>query len=176
MDNFDYCIEKLIDVEGDIFTNIPDDNGGPTKYGITFKSYKAYKPETSISDLKNLTDEEAKKFYLSEYWLKYRLDQVNSKDISYFCLQILVNMSPMGATAIIQNAAKNTLVNCNLICDGKLGAQTVDALNIISKTNITSLYLANAKLCQIQRYVAIVDKQPSQVKFLKGWINRVLNA
>lgn len=37
-----------------------------------------------------------------------------------------------------------------------------------------NLFVANYKLQRIKRYVEIVDGKPSQVKYLKGWIKRVI--
>lgn len=54
----------------------------------------------------------------------------------------------------------------------------VDTVYIMSTLQIDSLqerlFVAEYKLGRIKAYKEIVDRNPSQIKFLKGWINRVL--
>lgn len=54
----------------------------------------------------------------------------------------------------------------------------VDTVYIMSTPQIDSLqerlFVAEYKLGRIKAYKEIVDRNPSQIKFLKGWINRVL--
>jgi hypothetical protein len=45
----------------------------------------------------------------------------------------------------------------------------VDSLN-------KKLFVANLKLERVRYYLAIAQKNPSQTKFLKGWINRALDS
>lgn len=54
----------------------------------------------------------------------------------------------------------------------------VDTVYIMSTPQIDSLqerlFVAEYKLGRIKAYKEIADRNPSQIKFLKGWINRVL--
>lgn len=54
----------------------------------------------------------------------------------------------------------------------------IDTCYIMSTPQIDSLqerlFVAEYKLGRIKAYKEIVDRNPSQIKFLKGWINRVL--
>jgi len=36
------------------------------------------------------------------------------------------------------------------------------------------LFLAQFKVARVQRYIGIVDHDPTQLKFLKGWIKRAI--
>ena len=38
------------------------------------------------------------------------------------------------------------------------------------------LFVANLKIERVRYYLAIAQKNPSQTKFLKGWINRALDS
>jgi len=51
----------LWDVEGRTYENDPSDPGGATKFGIDQRSHPK-------EDIRNLTEERAKKIYFSEYW------------------------------------------------------------------------------------------------------------
>jgi hypothetical protein len=55
--------------------------------------------------------------------------------------------------------------------DGGIGAKTVEKLNQIPDGQRFKEQYALAK---IARYVEICSKNPVQVKFLKGWLNRTL--
>lgn len=59
--DFNSAFEIVVGIEGG-YVNDPADPGGETKYGIS----KRFHPDL---DIKNLTLEEAKDIYHSEYWL-----------------------------------------------------------------------------------------------------------
>lgn len=50
----------------------------------------------------------------------------------------------------------------------------IDELKSNNDSLNKNLFVANYKLQRIKRYVEIVDDKPSQVKYLKGWIKRVI--
>ena len=58
--SFNKIIEKVLEHEGG-YVNDPKDLGGETKYGITKRFY----PDV---DIKNLTKEQAKTIYHTDYW------------------------------------------------------------------------------------------------------------
>lgn len=49
-----------------------------------------------------------------------------------------------------------------------------DSLNAIKGTLDEDLFVAKYKLGRIKYYTNIVDNKPTQIKFYKGWIKRVL--
>ena len=65
---FDEIIEKVLEHEGG-YVNDPDDAGGETKYGIAKRWYPSV-------DIKNLTKEQAKKIYHTDYWRRGKCDEV----------------------------------------------------------------------------------------------------
>ena len=50
-----------------------------------------------------------------------------------------------------------------------------DSLNTVRDSIGEDLFVARYKLGRIKYYTNIVDNNPTQIKFYKGWINRVLN-
>jgi hypothetical protein len=54
----------LVEWEGSVYENDPDDPGGATKFGIDKRSH----PQ---EDIKNLTAERAQEIYWDSYWQKY---------------------------------------------------------------------------------------------------------
>jgi len=62
-DRFLAMFPWLFDIEGRAYENDPSDPGGATRFGIDQRSH----PNV---DIKNLTEEEAKKIYWDSYWQK----------------------------------------------------------------------------------------------------------
>lgn len=52
---------------------------------------------------------------------------------------------------------------------------TRDSLAYVKDSLGEDLFVAKYKLGRIKYYTNIVDNKPSQIKFYKGWIKRVLN-
>lgn len=52
---------------------------------------------------------------------------------------------------------------------------TRDSLTYVKDSLGEDLFVAKYKLGRIKYYTKIVDNKPSQIKFYKGWIKRVLN-
>ena len=50
-----------------------------------------------------------------------------------------------------------------------------DSLNMVKDSLGEDLFIANYKLGRIKYYTNIVDNKPTQIKFYKGWVKRVLN-
>ncbi len=57
-------------------------------------------------------------------------------------------------------------------------AQKIDSCKYYRMRNDTlshKLYIAQKQIATTKHYIKIVDKNPSQIKFLKGWINSALS-
>ena len=52
---------------------------------------------------------------------------------------------------------------------------TRDSLAYVKDSLGEDLFVAKYKLGRIEYYTKIVDNKPSQIKFYKGWVKRVLN-
>lgn len=164
--SFDKAFEVLLKHEGTTYTNIPADSGGPTKYGITLRELSRYrKTECTPDDVKNLGLEEAKDIYRVNYWKEMNLDQVRSEVIQTLLFDQGVLRGPQTATRFMQRALGFTGSDI----DGQLGPKTWNAINNApSDAKLGALFM-----CEIQdSYVDIVVHRPSQIIFLKGWINR----
>ncbi|CAK0756775.1 conserved hypothetical protein [Gammaproteobacteria bacterium] len=67
-DKFEKCMSFVLDREGRVYENDPNDPGGGTKFGISSKAY----PNLSII---NLTEQQAKDIYFRDYWTPMNCDQ-----------------------------------------------------------------------------------------------------
>ena len=146
-------IEKTLRFEGG-YNNDPDDAGGETNFGISKRRYPHL-------DIKNLTREQATEMYQRDYMNKYGFNKIISKEIRWKVFDTSVNMGPIKAIVILQ-------LSVGLNPDGVFGEKTLSAVNTATKNIILN------NLCTIQSayYQGIVARNPSQGRFLTGWIRR----
>ena len=86
MANFEIAVQKVIRREGGAkFTDIAEDKGGATKYGI---SQRAFPNE----DIRNLTEVRAKELYRLNYWNKAQGDKISSQAVAESVFDACVNM------------------------------------------------------------------------------------
>lgn len=147
--NIDKAFAILIGFEGGLSNNAAD-KGGLTKYGIA----KAAHPNIDIA---NLTQDQAKAIYLSEYWNTSGCVKLKA-ELQYIHFDTAVNMGIGTAIKLLQKAG-------GVFVDGVLGDNTVRAATNVSPEG----YL----LCRLMHYNAIIAGDPSQLVFCKGWTNRV---
>lgn len=63
---------KIVRVVEGGYVNDPYDPGGATKYGITQRTYNAYRKKSNLNlkEVKYLQEDEAEEIYYKEYWVK----------------------------------------------------------------------------------------------------------
>jgi len=157
---FEYAFDELLVYEGG-YVNDPDDPGGETKYGISKRQY----PDT---DIKNLTVEEAKEIYYTDYWHRIRLDEVEDGKIAGELFEQAVNFGHRAAVENAQRALK--LLGSNVELDGYIGSQTIGALN--RYRDKAALY-KTLNGVQFVRYMKIVETHPHMGKYFRGWLRRM---
>lgn len=142
--NFETIFPLLIKDEGG-YGNDPADAGGPTKYGITIDDVQKYiKKGATADDVRALTLDQAKTIYRDKYWNALDCDNLTS-GVDYTVFDYGVN-SGLGRPR-----------NCLKKFADKKGDELIDAINDERMSFLKGL----------------VDRKPSQSKFLKGWTNRV---
>ena len=90
---FNNIIEVVLQHEGG-YVNDPNDLGGETKYGITKRFY----PDV---DIKNLTKEQAKTIYHTDYWRRAKCDEVPPY-LRHIYFDMVVNFGQSGAVKVLQ--------------------------------------------------------------------------
>lgn len=164
-DAVEFMIRDLIKREGG-YVNDPNDSGGPTKYGITQRTLSAWREVScSVSDVKNLTEDEALAIYRAEYYLLPRIDAL-PVSLQKHVFDIGVNSGPRTAIRLLQRSI-NTFGK-NIVEDGIIGPQTLDALNGVSLIAVNDTLVS----LRIDFYNDIVNKEPGNKRFLNGWIDR----
>lgn len=160
--NFDLAFAQIIDIEKG-FVNHPADRGGPTKYGITIKTLSSWRKKTcTIDDVKNLTLNEAKQIYKDWYWDAVKGDSIRSYVVAFSLFDRAVNS---GAPISIKLAQKVIGVTQ----DGKIGPQTINALNSFPENTFIEKWAAETRAF----YGRLIASDPTQEVFKNGWENRV---
>lgn len=155
MSYFEQAFSYTQDFEGwDKITNDPDDPGGLTKYGISKRSH----PDV---DIENLTEEEAKAIYKTDYWDPIKGDSIVNAALSIKLFDCAVNMGTHRAIKFFQEAANQ--MSCNLDEDGRMGPKTLSSLNS-SDPDVFFLFLVPI----LEAYYTGLGKK----KYLKGWLRR----
>lgn len=147
---------------GDRFTQIKGDRGGATKYGITLATLRCWRGKpTTPENVRQLKQTEAEEIYRSRYWEACRCGELIDQDVATKIFDIAVNCGTWAAIRMAQRAAVVPV-------DGVMGPQTIAAIN----ADNPGLYMIGITSLQKSHYKQIVKKDPSQEKFLLGWMNR----
>lgn len=168
MANIDKLIPHIIKWEGGSkFTNDPLDRGGATKYGITLNTLQSihydinHDGKVSVDDVKSLQLDDFKRILKSQYWDRWKADDIVNQSLANLLVDWLWGS---GKHAII---IPQRLLGVS--ADGKVGQKTINALNGANQKLIYN------KVWQARKefYYNIVKNNPSQKKWLNGWLNRL---
>jgi lysozyme family protein len=150
------------------YVNHPADPGGATNFGIIQRNLDTWNgahPDLGFpGDVKDLTRDQAETIYRADYW---RWDGITEPVIAIKLFDIGVNCGTGAAIKLLQKAV-NALAQPSIAVDGQLGPATLAAANAQpGKALLEAICRA-----QLDYYLAIVARNPSQSVFLDGWKNR----
>jgi lysozyme family protein len=159
--NFDACFDKVMQSEGG-YVNDPADHGGETNLGVTIGAWNAYiNRAIQPGEMAKLTKLDVKPFYKSMYWDKVRGDDL-PVGVDYAVFDFAVNAGVARAAKFLQRAV-------GAVDDGVVGSGT---LGRVAKIDPTVL-LKNFADQKQRFYNGLATTNPTQQKFLKGWLARV---
>lgn len=164
---FNAAMSHILNVEGRKYTNHPADKGGPTKFGITLNTLKAWRGSATAKDVENLTEDEATQIYKARYWDKMNLGFVSNQKVAMALMDQGVNRGYKTAIIMAQ-VMMNSQSRTNLAVDGVLGPKTANAIQLLNEEFFVREYIQAAQ----HGYVDIVKRKPDQMVFLSGWMNR----
>jgi lysozyme family protein len=159
---FDRAFEELIGLEGG-YVNDPDDLGSETKFGISKRWYPN-------EDIKNLTLGRAKDIYWHDFWKLLHLPAVINEEIAKEIFEQSVNLGRQQATEHTQRALNMVTAGQRLEIDGMFGPKTLAVLNGCS---YEQAWLRVMNGLQFVKYLNIIEGNPSQQKFFRGWLKRI---
>lgn len=146
------------------YANDPLDNGGATMVGVTIGTYRSYcrykgKKAPSVADLKAIPYKEWRDILHTMFWSKWKADLIEDQKVANMVVDWVWTS---GAGTI-----KRVQALLNVTQDGIVGPKTIAALNAAKDINV-KVYQARKSF-----FEAIVKRNPSQKKWLKGWMNRL---
>ena len=164
MANFNKYIPLLTEFEGG-YVDDPDDLGGATNMGITYRTFVDYLHKKGLSankdKFKSMTIDLRNQIIKSEYWDKCKGDEIKSQSVAVAIVDWFVN-SGYNATMAVQKLL-------NLKRDGIIGNITLSEIN---KQDAKKLFEAIQKE-RVAYIYRIVEQREENRKFLNGWSNRI---
>lgn len=165
MADFEQAYEKTMLAEGGYrLTNNANDRGKQTYAGISRRFHPGWPGWAYIDRGETPPTALVRSFYRAEFWDRLRLDEVNHQRVAESIYDFAVNAGHKVSAKLAQLTIGSTP-------DGVFGPRTILALNSMSEP---SLFMARFTIAKIARYRDIVRKDPTQLKWLMGWINRTL--
>jgi lysozyme family protein len=171
----DDLIDAVIDREGG-YVNNPADRGGATRFGITEAVARA---NGYTGDMRHFARPAAVAIYRQLYWIAPGFDRVatHAPRVAAELFDTAVNMGPAVAGSFLQRAL--TALNRggrdypDLTCDGRIGAQTLDALASFLATRgptAETVLIRAVEALQGERYLSLAERRPANEAFLYGWL------
>jgi lysozyme family protein len=120
-------------------------------------------------DIKKLTQDQARQIYFVDFWLKGKYENINDESIALKAFDLAVNIGILQANKLLQRALRSTGIS--ITEDGIIGTVTLKAINNADSTDL----LAALKSEAAGYYRTIVNVNPSQQRFITGWLNRAYN-
>lgn len=179
MSSIESIIADVINAEKG-YVNDPADRGGETNYGITVVVARNAGYNGPMKDLPRAVAED---IYRDRYIVKPKFDAIVAINhaIGAELVDTGVNMGPHRAAEFLQrwlNAFNDGGGHYqSVFVDGRVGTVTIQALKTFlawrGSQGVTAMLRALNGL-QASNYLAITEKDPSQRRFIFGWIiNRV---
>lgn len=178
MSEFEPAMQVLRDHEGG-WSDDPADRGGPTNMGVTLKTLKwalggaadlNHDGKIDAEDLRLLDPERATGIYRIAFWDGPGFGCIRDQTIATKAFDLGVHAGPHVAIVLLQRAidhAKPPFVPA-VRDDGILGEKTRAALEACDPTILLGAYCSE----QAGFYLRIIERDPSQARFKKGWLNR----
>lgn len=152
------------------YVDDPDDRGGATNRGVTQATYDAWRHENGKArrPVRKIEDAEVEEIYRTRYWHAARCDDVAARAprLAAAHFDSAVNHGPARAAMFLQRAV-------GAAADGKIGPATLAALDAALHAGGDRAVVARYLAARRAFYEAIVARDSTQKKFLKGWMRRV---
>lgn len=193
-DRYAAAFRALLGVEGG-HVNDKADMGGETKFGISLRFLKSagladldrdgfadfdldFDGDLDGADIRKLTVGDARYLFHRHFWRSLECDSF-ARPLGEMLFDQAVNGGAIAAKKMLQRALNAFSIQYarnaqQLDVDGDFGEQTRDAIDwALQMPGIGMPHLVREYRAQVKaRYLAIVGANPSQQRFLRGWLNR----
>ena len=159
------------------YSNVSYDTGGETYQGISRNNWPnwpgwqiidQYKPLKHNQVIENVTLQNlVTNFYKVHFWDVIKADQL-PKEIRPLVFDFAVNSGTGTAVMALQRVLRDS-TGKKIAIDGVVGPQTIALANQLPAKQLFERY----KQARYNFFVRIVERNPSQKKFLTGWLNRL---
>ena len=185
---FKKAMEHTLQFEGG-YANDPDDRGGETFRGISRKNWAMWPGWSLIDSAKKRGITTAKKinkafehdenmqhlvagFYHENFWEPFQPLEASER-ITTKLFDTAVNTGVGRAVRFLQNTHNILEPNTPLMVDGEIGPATITSFGKALKELGAELIFLEL-FCKTQKnfYTGIVQRNPQQGKFIKGWLRR----
>lgn len=189
---FARAFDELLGIEGG-YVDDPADRGGATKYGISLRFLVAegridrdsdgfadydldMDGDLDGADIRLLGVDDARALYLRCFWERLEADSFEAP-IGEMLFDQAVNGGLKAARKLLQRAINECRARANdplIEVDGAIGGETRLALiGVLEQPGLGMKALVEAYREAVRdRYRAIVRSNPSQKRFLRGWLAR----
>jgi len=174
MASFDFAIPVILKNEGGLVDD-PADHGGITNFGLTLGwlngkadpvKYAGHAAPWVPDDVRNMTQAAAAQIYKECMWDPQQYGLLADDRVGTKVFDAAVNLGESRGERFAQRAANN--LGCHLVEDGQLGPASRAAINGLD----SDAFLRAMGSVMADFYNAIVAHDPTQAKFLKGWLRR----
>lgn len=161
MSRFAECLAVILREEGGYVDN-PHDHGGATNHGVTQATFDAWRAarNEAAGPVRYITNDEVAAIYQEQFWgPSHASDCAEPLDLVVF--DTAVNSGPELAVRTLQRAL-------GVPPDGVVGPVTAARISSCDPKGVAARFLDLRE----QFYEVLVDRDPSQACFLKGWLSR----
>lgn len=160
---FDIALELCLMYEGG-YVNNPNDLGGATNFGITQKTYNAYRQKKNlmIRSVKNITPNEVEDCYRTNYWFLSRCELLPPK--------LAICHFDWAVNSGVKRAIQTMQLVCGSSADGIFGDMT--------KNDVKAFLTLHGEKALCDAYFNRRNSfykswgKGRQAEFLDGWMNR----
>lgn len=160
---YDKAFKHLISIEGVIYTDHPNDNGGPSKFGLSQRFLTNYfNRPFSEDEIRQLTLEDAYQIYRYEFW--------DSMELSRLPEGIALCLFDQAVHSGVSSSVQSVQKILGLRQDGIMGPITRGVIISQATKRLCFDFLAE----RLRRYGKLVAGDKSQAVWLSGWQNRIM--
>lgn len=168
-------VDGIIEREGREYTNRAADRGGPTKFGITWKTLGAWRrlgrPATP-EEVQALEEPEAREIYRFKYIDEPNFDDLQDERLRVIVVDAGVLHGPVSAIKMLQRAVGVT-------ADGVIGPRTIEAAS--APTTCGNMVRQRVERCldlviNTEAFQQFLRDHPKEdAHNLRGWIRRAVS-